>query len=64
MTAVCPIEGCGADPNLGTANGGAPMKCGGYGHWDPRCMGNWAASDPEDRESYDEYLRDLERSEP
>lgn len=58
VATTCPIPDCGADPERGTINGGAPMLCGGYGHPDPRCMANWAASDPEDHESYEEYLRD------
>ena len=57
--AVCPIKECGADER-GTANGSKPMFCHGYGTLDPRCMANWASADPEDRESYAEYLRDLE----
>ena len=52
----CPIKGCGADPKLG--NGSPEMLCRGYGLSDARCMANWASSDPEDRESYAEYLRD------
>lgn len=53
MTApACPIAGCGATPEPGEP----PMKCRGYGHRDPRCMGNWLSIDPEHAGTYGEYL--------
>jgi hypothetical protein len=48
---ACPVVECGAMPDSGP-----PMKCRGYGHRDPRCMGNWLHIDPEHAGTYDQYL--------
>lgn len=50
----CPVTGCGTDPNL--LIGGPPMKCGGYGSTDSRCMANWSSIDPKDAGTYTQYL--------
>lgn len=54
---ACVLKGCDAD-EIGTAHGGAPMRCGGYGANNPGCMANWLSADPEDLEPYGEYLRE------
>ena len=56
----CPVASCETD-GTGSLDGGAPMKCHGYGDLDPRCFANWLSIDPEDAGTYQEYLASLER---
>lgn len=53
----CPVNGCKANPDRGTADGGEPMLCHGYGNGtDARCMANWLTIDPEDAGTYAQHI--------
>lgn len=54
MTDTCVIEHCPMTVN------GRSRLCSGDGLIDPRCMVNWASTDPEDQGTYDEYLDSYE----